>query len=107
MSFTLKDIKGAVVEKDTPLDRPDGSPADAYLNGQKIGYNCGVDAQSSVPLRFNREKLAETLFAKWQDTKRDPWNSRWNQLSDVWKNPWYALADAINAVGKEIVEVDQ
>ncbi len=114
MSFTAKQIEGGVVEIDEHA--PDcnvnlDDDSDQVLNDYQT-CTCktthirdGIDAQSSVPFRFNREKLAKVLFSK--DIHFETYGT-WDNLPLVYKEGIYLpTADAIIAADKEIVEVDQ
>lgn len=103
MSFTLKDIKGAVVTKQDVIKSynkrikskmidPDGM----VISG---AVNMGIDAQSSIPLRFNREKLANLLcsFVVKGGLEFSP---------PEYQAAYYKRADAIIAADKELIEVD-
>lgn len=101
MSFTLKDIKDAVVENQVQI-RGDLS------NTLHRAVQDTIDAQSSVRLRFNREKLAEKLF--------DEFVQRTGGVLDDWEevikhgyayNYWLGKADAIIAADKDIIEVEK
>lgn len=94
MSFALKDIKGAVVEK--------------KITTEAWTFNNGIDAQSSVKLRFNRDKLAKVICNFMND-----WDKKAKEYEDLICNPYteygpgpMSLADAIIAADKDIVEVE-
>lgn len=81
--FTLKDIKGSVVEINGSND------------SEVIGYMDGVIAQSSVKLKFNRDKLIASI----------------RRCSEHWAYPiehneCLTIADAIIAIDKDIVEIN-
>lgn len=111
MSFTLKDIKGAVVEKKYCANHPDnghwnfpkGHTNKEFLHCEFCEifhiHNCTIDAQSSVPIRFNREKLSDLLYEKEQEFLGLQRNER------PTKNIYDFIADAIIAADKDIVEV--
>lgn len=65
MSFTLRDIKGAVVEKEKCCIH-DFSPPMKYVGGcncfEVKVHNQAIDAQASVKLEWDREKLVEVLI---------------------------------------------
>jgi hypothetical protein len=86
MSFMLKDIKGAVVEK---VDFPDNPTHDQEL--LVIAQNIVIEKQSSVSFRFNREKIMDIV----NKAKKESFF----RMED-------AIADAIIAADKDIVERD-
>ncbi len=108
MSFTLKDIKGAVVDIRGNSD------------SEVMGYSDEVTAQSSVKLGFNREKLASTM---WEATRRNS-DYLWFEVKSLKgcicldkssnlrcsfcrKEDVYLSADAIIAAEKELIEVEK
>lgn len=105
--FTLKDIKGAAVEKKNELIKIiHGDKREMVEYPTAKGFNQAIDAQSSVRLRFNREKLAEILWSKGYAT---PWDEVKKDTRKLWKEvvkTHYEIADAIIAADKDIVEVD-
>ena len=104
MSFTLKDIEGAEIPK-----KDDEHKA-------KYGYcsacfNDAVEIQSSVRLRFNREKLAKKMYEYdmeqaviWGDGGWTIWEELDGSSPIIFM--YLDKADAIIAADKEIVEVD-
>lgn len=80
MTFTLKDIDGAVVDKNN-----NEQLIKLYGDHRAYWFNCGIDAQASVKLKFNREKLADIMLGQYKDR--------------------FDLADAIISQSKNIIEV--
>lgn len=109
--FTLKDIKGAVVEKKvTNLNQ-------TYTRYELRGFNMwnlAVSLQSSVRLRLNREKLAEAIFNKRNEQMYGLDGLRWNivdtehykSIAGTGVYEAYELADAIIANEKTLIEVE-
>lgn len=95
MSFTLKDIKGALVEKKMKVESHALCGRVCCCDEEVFEFNRAIDAQSSVKLRFNRETLAVLIWKQNKDVL-----SHWNiQMCEE-------VADAIIAADKDIVEVD-
>lgn len=89
MSFTLKEIKGAVVDINVLQYTHYERGEQCFTPKELTRLHNDLRQQSSVRLRFNREKLARLI----RDVERsDGW------LPDV-------MADAIMMADKEIVEV--
>lgn len=95
--FTLKQIDGAVVPK---KERITESGVPAHLAWTANGFNQAIDAQSSVRLRLNREKLAKVLYQQASGRPLD-----WPHSKAI-QEQYYAKADAIIASDKEIIEVE-
>lgn len=91
MSFTLKDITGAVLDNKKTKEQPNCGFKDIHT---VIAYNQGKDNQSSVKIKFNREKLIGIL----EPILKAYVSGGYYQSSYV--------ADAIIATDKEIMEVD-
>lgn len=97
--FTIRDIKGAVVEKKTRHE------SWCAIGKNTAGCTCygdifnkAIDAQSSVQLQFNREKLARICY---EDATGREWG-----CGDSFRHALaYKLADAIIAAEKELLEV--
>lgn len=100
MSFTLRDIRGAVVEI-KHLD-----PEECMDYCQCSAHRRAYEKQASVPLRFNRERLAKAIYC--QKRYVEEWESTYlsAMINDA-KDDAYAIADAIIAAEKNIIEVDQ
>lgn len=93
--FTLKQIDGAVVEKMTypqPIYGPRGELAHSY--------NQGIDAQSSVRLKFNRDRIKEILA----DTEILKDSQGIIKSGGDWTDVY---ADAIIAADRDIIEVER
>lgn len=112
-SFTLKDINGAVVPEERTIQDIHGYDKGCrceHCNKERI-FNKGVDAQCSVRVRFNREKVAKILY--WRMTARDQhgaWDDAgrerdWKCLDE--KGKYYHIADAIISAGAELLEVEK
>jgi len=97
MSFTLKEIPGAVVEKkDVSKHKRFPTRQEMTLQGADYGFNEGIDAQSSKKFQFNREKLyLKTLeafnigideFQKGYITKEEFCKAVTNMIADDDKN---------------------
>lgn len=110
MSFTLKDIKWAVVENKSKCKNCLGEgwvfDDSVMYMGKRIecekclgkGHIITIDAQSSVQLQFNREKLARICY---EDATGREWG-----CGDSFRHALaYKLADAIIAAEKELLEV--
>lgn len=94
MSFTLKDIPNAVVEKKhNYVYSPHTMIHSDDISITEFSFNNGVDAQSSVRLRLNRHKLQDVIYNYCSKKRKDDMS-------------WYDLADAIIAKELEIVELD-
>ena len=109
MSFTLKDIKGAVVDKFS--GRPVECGQLTFIEGKTRGFNEAIEAQSSVKLRFNREKLAFKIYEITMRNlaSKEEIKSNFGRHYITWNptvNESWIKADAIIAAEKEIVEVD-
>lgn len=92
MSFTLRDVPGAVVEKEKY------HVGDTVIFGKFVeGYNKGIFDQSQVRLQISREKLQAVLRTVKQTGMVKEWH-----LGQEWID---LLADAIVAAEKEIIEV--
>lgn len=95
MNFTLKDIPGAVVEKNEPNPKyyRGGNTGAPYLRSLHFwqGFRSAAIEQSSVRLRFNREKLAKLARGYNGNNRKGS----------------YEIADAIIAAAKYIIEVDK
>lgn len=94
MSFTLKDIKGAVVEnpeKDLP----------ACTCDRCKGVRRGIEAQSSVKLRFNREKLWLIIY------KQIPHHSTCGKYLDVDKICDCSAIDRCSIICDEIIDAEK
>jgi len=135
--FTLKDIKGAVVEKKdhAVIDgvTPEGFGPHRFLQGDYeymkdfvkrdnsnipfcVGiihcskckedriHNQAIDAQSSVKLRFNREKLAIVLYEDIESLSG--LMPEWSKASTGKRDYYLQRADAIIAADKDIIEVE-
>lgn len=107
MSFSYQNIKGAVVEK-PEMDFYGESTLPHNHTSEDMGFCEAADAQSSVRLRFNREKLAEVINQAL--IKRTELKDK--MFENVAKRPKLPLlqefiADAIIASDKDIVELDQ
>ena len=104
MSFTLKDIEGVVIKDVTSADY--GNP---YQDGLSEGYNCALKRQSSVKLRFNREKLALTIFKHDTRTVYKPNEIDVDKLFEhiPSRDIYLSMADAIIAAEKELIEVEK
>lgn len=97
MSFAYKDIKDAVVEKNKCAihDLKDYSIGDCYC--YEIGIeNATLDLQSSVRLKFNREKLALIIYKA---------NCKIRPNVMHYSDDALNVADDIIANDKDIVEV--
>lgn len=82
MSFTLKQIPGAVISK---------FPVTELLGSD---YNKAIEQQSSIPLEFcGRGKLAMALHA--QERKLLGFGYEWENERAVVKAQWLEFADAI------------
>lgn len=118
MSFTLRDIESAMVEKITShSDVIFFQDEQKYLKTdeqQRIfgeGFNKGVEAQSSIRLRMNRENLAVILgselcksWAKYVHFYGQPPHGTENQILALLE---LGTLDGIIAADKDIVEVDK
>ena len=92
MSFQIKQIDGAVVEK----KRIKESSA-VYMPFEDIGFNKAIDAQSQVRLELKRDKLAELIYMRDADGTYIDFN-RQNQIIS---GHYYRLADVlISAIDK-------
>ncbi len=90
--FTLKQIDGAMIEPKKFRDK------DIVQVQYAKGFNCAIDAQSSVPFRFNREKvLSIALEARDKYLKANAFENK--SLCDY-------IADAIISADREIIELD-
>ncbi len=88
MSFTLKDIKGAVIPRKDYLSEDD------HVDIRDCDfYNAAVAAQSFVKLRLNKERLVSLL-------EEDLGFKMINGLN------CNSIADAIIAAEREIIEVE-
>lgn len=96
MFFTLRDIPNAVIKKEE-FAHP--SVVDVDQHAYKNGYNKAIDAQASVKLRLNREKLAKRLF--YTDNQYPALTSDWETKKEM----YYRYADAIIEKSKELIEV--
>lgn len=94
------DVRGFMIELKNFFTDPEGQLNDY----QREAWNAAVKKQGSQEITLNRERLAKTLFTKWQNIKKDILESRWDDLNILWKNPWYELADAIIAAEADIIE---
>lgn len=106
MSFTLKDIKGAVVDKNVTMKWVNCMPSSENILQIRDEV---IDAQSSVRLRFNREKLAVILgaelcksWAKYVQFYGQPPHGTENQILALME---LGTLDAIIAYDKDIVEL--
>lgn len=104
MTFTLRDINAELGKITSHLDPIFYQPEQKYLKtdrDQRLfgeGFNKGVEAQASVPLRFKREELADLLcrFVIDGGLAHSPEN---------YKKEYYRRADAIISAGPTLLEV--
>ena len=99
MSFTLKDIKGAVVDKiegNCTAGHEFLLPLTCHECAYIFGYTQALEAQSSIRLRFNRENLA-LIIEKWLHPR--------NKDCKVYGFQALELADSIISADKDIIEV--
>ncbi len=101
MSFTLKDIEGAVIEKKEACDEcctMDECVAVVYVNK-------AIDTQCSVKLRFNRDKLAKLIW--YEREVMPPDMGYWEATRQSTKDKYLKIADSIIAAEREIIEVEK